>query len=87
MKEQAETQKQALEGRSLTLTLMVGEGEKTFGSITAHDITEALAQDGHPIAKHAVQLAAPIKALGIYEIPVRLHPEVTATVKLVVAKA
>lgn len=87
MKGQAETLKQALERRPLTLKLMVGEGEKSFGSITAHDILQALTQDGHAIEKHAVQLAQPIKTLGSYEIAVRLHPEVTATVTLVVVKA
>jgi large subunit ribosomal protein L9 len=79
--------KQKLESRSLTLKLNLGEGEKAFGSVTVHDIVEALAQEGVTLEKHAVQLPDPIKVLGIYEVPVRLHPEVTATLKLWVVKA
>ena len=51
------------------------------------DIVGALGQDGLTIDKHAIHLDDPIKVLGTYEIPVRLHPEVTATLKLSVIKA
>ena len=84
---QADQLKQKLESQSLTLKLSVGEGDKAFGAITAQDIVEALAQGGSPIDKHAVGLEEPIKALGIYEVPVRLHPEVTATLKVWIVKA
>lgn len=87
VRKQAEALKQTIESKSLTLTLALGEGEKAFGSVTIHDIVEALAADGLTIDKHAVQLAEPIKALGTYEVPVRLHSEVTATLKVSVAKA
>jgi len=83
----AETLRRQLEGRSFTLKLSLGEGDKPFGSITVHDVTQLLAQEGLPVEKHAIQLEDPIKALGIYEIPVRLHPEVTATIKIWVVKA
>ena len=83
----AEALKQKLEGYSLTLTLTVGEDEKPFGSITIHDVVEALAKKGVAVDKHAVRLEEPIKALGVYEVPVRLHPAVTATLKLQVVKA
>lgn len=87
VKAQAEERRRALESRSLTLKLTLGEDEKPFGSVTAHDVAEALKQGGMDIEKHALQLEQPIKALGVYEIPVRLHPEVTATLKLWVVKA
>ena len=87
VREQAVALKRKLEGRSLTLTLSVGEEDKPFGSITSHDVAEALAQEHATIDKHAVHLDQPIKALGTYDIPVRLHPEVTATLKLWVVKA
>lgn len=87
LKEQAEGLKRTLEQQSVTLTLSLGEGEKAFGSVTAHDITEALARAGHVVEKHAVHLEQPIKALGIYEVPVRVHADVTATVKVHVVKA
>ena len=84
---QADALKRTLESRSLTLTLSVGADGKPFGSITTHDIAELLAREGLPVDKHAVHLDQPIKALGIYEIPVRVHPDVTATAKLAVVKA
>jgi large subunit ribosomal protein L9 len=79
--------KRKLESRSVTLTLSLGEGGKPFGSVTVHDIAQALQEDQFPVEKPAIQLEEPIKALGIYEVPVRLHPEVTATLKLWVVKA
>ena len=79
--------KQQLEGKALTLTLTLGEGNKPFGSITAHDVAETLAREGMAVEKHAIQLAEPIKALGSYEIPVRVYANLTATVKLSVVKA
>lgn len=87
VRKQAEALKQRIESHSLTLTLALGEGDKPFGSVTAHEIVHALAKDGITIDKHGLQLEQPIKALGIYEIPVRLHPEVTAVLKLWVTKA
>ncbi|MBI3312595.1 MAG: 50S ribosomal protein L9, partial [Candidatus Omnitrophica bacterium] len=57
------------------------------GSITVHDLLEALAKEAIKLDRHALQLSEPIKALGIYEVPIRLHPEVTATLKVWVVKA
>jgi large subunit ribosomal protein L9 len=87
IRKQADQLKRKIEGRSLTLKLTLGEGDRPFGSITAHDIVQALAQEGLAVEKHAVGLEEPIKVLGIYEIPVRVHPEATATLKLWVVKA
>jgi len=87
IRKQADQLKRKIEGRSLTLKLTLGEGDKPFGSITAHDIVQALAQEGLVVEKHTVGLEEPIKTLGIYEIPVRVHPEATATLKLWVVKA
>ena len=87
VRKQADQLKQKLEAHSLTLKLNVGEGDAAFGSVTAHDLHEALAQAGIPVDKHAIGLEQPIKALGIYELPVRLHPEVTGILKVWVVKA
>ena len=87
VKEEAEATKRKLEGRSLTLKLNLGEGDKPFGAITSHDVVEALTHEGFAIEKHAIHLEHPMKALGIYEIPIRLHPDVTATLKVWVVKA
>ena len=87
MQAEAETLKRKLEAHSLTLKLTLGENDKPFGSVTSHEIAEALARDGFPVEKHMVHLEEPLKALGIYEVPVRLHASVTATLKLWIVKA
>ena len=86
-RKQAEALKQKLETRSWTLKLTLGEGGAAFGSISVHDIAEALAQDQLPVEKAMIKLDEPIKSLGIYEVPVRLHADVTATLKVWVVKA
>ena len=83
----AEAMKRTLESRPLTFTLTLGAEDKPFGSVTTHDVVEALARDGIVVDKHAVHLEESIKALGLFEVPVRLHPNVTATLKLQVVKA
>ncbi|MBI3996782.1 MAG: 50S ribosomal protein L9 [Candidatus Omnitrophica bacterium] len=87
LKAEAEALKQKLEGRSLTLKLNVGADDKPFGSITTHDLAEALKQDQVAIEKHAIQLEQPIKTLGVFDVPVKLHTHVTATLKVWVVKA
>ncbi len=84
---QLESLKQRVQQHSLTLKLTLGEHNVAFGSVTARDITDGLERDGITVDKHAVQLAEPLKALGIYDVPVRLAPEVTATLKVWVVKA
>lgn len=86
MKAQAEVLKRKLEGHSLTLKLSLGEDEKPFGAITTHEVLDALKRDGFELEKHALQLEQPIKSLGVFELPVRLDAEVTATLKLWVVK-
>lgn len=81
---------EALAGRiqavSLTLVRKVGEHDVLYGSVTSADIGEALQKEGIVVDKRRIQLPEPIKALGIYSVPVRLHPEVTAEVKVWVVK-
>jgi large subunit ribosomal protein L9 len=87
LKEESELIRQRLSAVSLTIpALICGEEEKLYGSIQAHDVAEALKAEGLSIDKGMIDLAEPIKALGIYEIPVKLHPEVVAKVKLWVVK-
>jgi large subunit ribosomal protein L9 len=82
-----EALKRRIESLSLTLTLTLGEDDRAFGSVTVHDIVEALAREGIAVEKPMVHLEQPLKALGLYEVPIRLHPQVAATVKVRVAKA
>jgi large subunit ribosomal protein L9 len=87
LRKQAESLKQKLEARSLTLKLTLGEGGAAFGSISVHDLAEALAQDKRPVDRAMIKLEEPIKSLGIYEVPIRLHADVTAALKVWVVKA
>lgn len=86
--EKGDAQKLAelLAGVSLELTRKAGENDQLFGSVTSADISEALAAKGYNIDKKKVTLADPIKLVGEYEIPVKLHREITANVKLAVKK-
>jgi len=73
-------------GVSLELTRKAGENDQLFGSVTSADISEALAAKGFTIDKRKITLAEPIKVIGEYEVPLKLHREVSATVKLAVKK-
>jgi len=79
--EQAATALAAVEVR---ITAKAGEGDRLFGSVTAQDIADALAAQGHVVDKRKVELEHPIKTLGDHVVPVRLHPEVHANIKVVV---
>jgi len=87
LRAEAEALKRKLEGRSITLKLSVGQDDQPFGSVTVHDLVGALAREGLSINKSMLGLEQPIKTLGICEIPVRLHADVSATLKVWVVKA
>ena len=71
-----------LEQLSLTIKRKVGEQEKLFGSVTNKDIQELLVKEGFKIEKGSIVLDEPIKALGVFTVPIRLHPEVIANLKV-----
>jgi large subunit ribosomal protein L9 len=75
-----------LEAVSLSFSMKAGEGDKLFGSVTAGDIAERLQAEGITVDRKAVELAEPIKALGAYKVPVRLHAEVKPEVRVWVVK-
>lgn len=78
--------KARIEKLSLTLPVLVQEKEKLYGSITEVEIAKALQDEGIEVDKSLIVLEEPLKALGIFEVPVKLHAEVTATVKLWIVK-
>jgi large subunit ribosomal protein L9 len=81
-KKDAETMVQRLANTSVTIARKVGEQDKLFGSVTTADIARALADEGVMVDKRAVQLTEPLKALGVYQVPVKLRTDVTAEVKI-----
>lgn len=85
-KQLAEQQAKAINEISCTATVQAGEEDRLYGSVTAADIAELMAQQGIKIDKRKIVLEEPIKKLGVYNIPIRLHPEVEATVKLWVVR-
>ena len=72
---------------SLTAAVKVGEDDKVFGSVTSQNIAELLKEKGFEVDRRKILLDDPIKALGIYDVPIKLHTDVTATVKVWVVKA
>ncbi|HBE72582.1 MAG TPA: 50S ribosomal protein L9 [candidate division Zixibacteria bacterium] len=85
-KQQAELMAKGINEISCTATVQAGEEDRLYGSVTASDIAELMAQQGIKIDKRKIELEEPIKKLGVYNIPIRLHPEVEATVKLWVVR-
>lgn len=82
----AEAFAKKLEETSLTATVRVGEEDRLFGSVTSQNVMELLTAAGFEVDRRAIQLEEPIRALGVYNIDVQLHPDVKATVKLWVVK-
>ncbi|NIP67476.1 MAG: 50S ribosomal protein L9, partial [candidate division Zixibacteria bacterium] len=83
---EAEKLAQKLSNVSLNALVQVGEEDKVFGSVTSQDIGKLLKEQGFDIDKRDILLEEPIKELGIYPVPVKLHADVTAEVKVWVIK-
>jgi large subunit ribosomal protein L9 len=83
-KEKADSQDLAklLEGVTITMVRKTGDKGNLFGSVTALDVAEGLAAQGYKIDRRKVQLDPPLKILGEYDVPIKLHREVVATVKV-----
>ena len=86
-REEAQQQRARLEGVTLTIQAKAGDGERLFGSITAQDIADELARTGQTVDRRKIDLDHPIKQLGEHAVPVRLHSEVHATLRVVVVQA
>ena len=76
-----------LEQVSLTFSARVGDEGKLFGSVTTSDIAHQLEAQGFAIEKRQVDLHEPIRALGVYRVPIRLHADVKPEIKVWVIKA
>ena len=83
----AEKLSSRIETVSCTVAKPAGEEDKIFGSVTSMDIADSLKVEGIEIDRKKIRLDDPIKTLGIYSVPIKLHPEVTAHLKVWVVKA
>jgi large subunit ribosomal protein L9 len=86
LKAGADDQAKKLGGIQVKIARKVGEHDKLFGSVTALDIAEALAAGGQKVDRRHIHLPEPIKALGAFEVDIRLHHDVTAKIKVEVVK-
>jgi len=85
-RKEAETVKAKLERISCSIAKKVGENDKLFGSVTTQDIEKAFTNEGFAIDKKDILLTDPIKALGVYTIPIRVFDDVVANTKVWVVK-
>lgn len=87
LKQDAEALGQKLVAISISVAREVGEGERLFGSVTTKCVSEALKAKGFEIDKRMIILTTPLKELGSFNVPVRLHSEVTVDLKVEIVKA
>jgi large subunit ribosomal protein L9 len=78
---------QKLSATSVTIRREAGDDDRLFGSVTNRDVADALAAEGIAVDRKSIQLEEHIRTLGLFQVPVRLHRDVTATVKVYVMKA
>jgi large subunit ribosomal protein L9 len=84
---EAEASATGVDGKTVQLIRQASNTGQLYGSVSARDIVEALDADGAKVTKSQVVLGRPIKAIGMHEVKIVLHPEVTATVKVNVARS
>lgn len=85
-KSDAELLAKQFDGVNLSFTRRSGENDQLFGSVTSADIAHELEHRGFTIDRRKLQLDEPLKALGEFTVPIKLHREVTTTVKVTIAK-
>lgn len=81
---EAKTLAAQISATSVTIKRQTGGEERMFGSVSNQDISEALAAAGVTVDRRAIQLADPIRNIGVFQVPVKLHKDVEATVKVYV---
>ena len=85
-KREAEERAEALGKASVTIAVAVGEEDRIFGSVTSQQIADLLKDQNFDVDRRTIQLDEPIRALGVYDVPIKLHSEIEATVKVWVVK-
>src|SRR5271157_5575188 len=86
LKGEAEDLAKLVNGVSVTIASKAGENDQLFGSVTSKDIAAALEAQNYTIDRRKIHLEEPIKQLGEFKVPVRLHKDVTAQIIVIVAK-
>ena len=84
---EAEKEAQTFTDATVTLIRQASNTGQLYGSVAVRDLVDALVADGHKVAKSAIVLDRPIKAIGVYDVKVALHPEVSVSVKVNVARS
>jgi large subunit ribosomal protein L9 len=85
-KAQAEELSKLFDGLSVTFARRSGENDQLFGSVTSGDIAEALEKKSFHVDRRKIQLHEPLKQLGEFEVPIKLHKDVTTHLKVVIEK-
>ena len=83
----AEKASKGIDGKTITLIRQASNTGQLYGSVSARDLAEALNEDGAKVAKSQIVLGKPIKTIGLSEVRVALHPEVSVTIKVNVARS
>ena len=83
-KEKMEALAEKLKGVKVTLSARVGEGGKLFGSVTSKDIAQNLQEQGYNVDRRKIDLGEPIRGLGSYTVTLKLHPEISAEIEVIV---
>jgi large subunit ribosomal protein L9 len=86
VKSEAEDLSKLLTGVSVTISQKAGEQDQLFGSVTSKDVADALAAKNFTVDRRKIQLDEPIKQLGEFKVPVKLHKDVTAEVTVIVVR-
>lgn len=84
--EDAQAIADTLNAVAVSITVKAGEDDKLFGSVTTQHISDSLKEKGYEVDRKTILLSEPIKTLGSYDVPIKLHPEVTAQIKVDVVK-
>jgi large subunit ribosomal protein L9 len=84
---QAEKDAKTVDGTTIQLIRQASSTGQLYGSVSARDLAELLEAEGHKVAKNQIVLDRPIKAIGLQEVKIALHPEVSVTIKVNVARS
>jgi len=85
-KQEAEALGKKLDAMTVVIRAKAGEGGRLFGSITSKQVSEALAKEGIEVDKRKIELDEPIRTLGVTKVPIKLHPQVRATLSVQVTE-